>query len=381
MNNLKQKSIYFLYYFVFVTISFFNQPYLIESGLDPSVVGFAFYTSLLLSLIIMILLGIVNDNEVLSHRSSMLVAIILTITASIFMVLSPNIYIKLITFMITTSIYLSMPGIMDGLVLDSAKGDYGTIRSFGSFGAAVSYFLSSVALGGSSFMTIIFINAIILIVMFFLIFKIDYIFKKSTYTYKEALKITVSNRNVLLIIIIALFTYGVLKADDSYNYLFSTSFAKYTALLYGVVGFFSIVFEGTLMNIYRFASKKLSDKGILYIAALTLVLIFFAKATLYEYTGIIVFTDLALGLFVGLFVPTAVAIINNNSEEKVRTSILSVYQSAISLGGVIFGYITTIFISVVGEGNLPQIYFLHTVIILISFVFIFMVNTSKTDIK
>lgn len=377
MSNLTQKSIYFLYYFVFVTISFFNQPYLIESGIDASVVGFAFYTSLLFALILMILLGIINDNEVLSHRNSMLIAIVLTVISSVIMVLSPNLYLKLIAFMVTTSLYLSIPGIMDGLVLDSATGDYGTIRSLGSFGAAVSYFVSSVALGGQSFTTIVLINCIVLSVMFFSILKTEYQFKKSQFTYKQALKITASNKNILLIVIITLFTYGVLKADDSYNYIFSTTFAMYTSLLYGVVGFFSIVFEGTLMNIYRFVNKKISDKGILSIAAITLVLIFFVKATLYSYTIAIVISDLALGLFVGLFVPTAIAIINNNSEEKVRTSILTVYQSAISLGGVIFGYITTIFVTVVGEANLPQIYFLHTIIILVSFVFIFLLKTDE----
>ncbi len=378
MKYIKQRSIYFLYYFVFVTISFFNSPYLINEGIDMQVVGYAFSTSLLLSMLFMVLLGILNDNEIVSHKNSMLIGIIITIVSSLVMVLVDIESIKIIAFMITSSIFCSLPGVMDGLVLDSTEPkDYGKIRSFGSFGAAISYFMSSVILGKLAYTLIVGINTIVLIATFVFIYTISYAYKKSQITYKEALKITFENRNVAMIIIITLFTYGVLKADDAFNYNFSTQFAGYTALIYGTVGFFSIVFEASLMNMYNIARKKVSDKDMLYIAASVLVIIFLTKALLYKYTWMIIATDLALGVFVGLFVPTAIAIINNNSDEKVRTSILSIYEGAVLLGGVIFGYITTFFIGIIGEANLPRIYLLHATIIVISFIFITKINSKK----
>lgn len=378
MKYFKQRSIYFLYYFVFVTISFFNSPYLIGQGLDMQVVGYAFSSSLLLSMLIMIMLGIINDNEVLSHKSSMLIGIIITIVASIGIVAASTPEIKLISFIITSSIYLSLPGIMDGLVLDSTEeNDYGKVRSFGSMGAAVSYFLSSVILGSLSYSLITIVNSIILLVMFVFIYLTKYEHKAREVDYKLAFKATFANKNILLIILITLFSYGVLKADDAYNYNFSIEFAKYTAMLYGVVGFFSIVFEASLMNLYNSARKRFSDRSLLFVAAGVLLVIFTCKATLYSHTYVIVATDLALGIFVGLFVPTAVAIINENSEAKVRTSILSIYQGAILLGGVIFGYLTTFFIGIVGETNLPKIYTLHAIIIAISLIFIFKIKERK----
>lgn len=378
MKNLKQKSIYFLYYFVFVTISFYNSPYLISQGIDMQVVGYAFSTSLLISMIIMVLLGIINDNEVLSHKNSMLGTIVVTIIASIVMVVTTSPELKILAFVTSSSFYFAMPGIMDGLVLDSTpKEEYGHIRSFGSFGAAISYFISSVVLGSMNYGIIVGINTVLLIATFVLLISIKYEFKKSEFTYREALKHTASNRNIVLIILITLFSYGVLKADDAFNYNFSTTFAGYTAFIYGVVGLFSIIFEASLMNVYHGARKKFSDKGLLYISAMVLIIIFFCKATMYPYTIVIIATDLALGIFVGLFVPTAVAIINENSDEKVRTSILSIYQGAILLGGVIFGYITTYFIGIIGDSNLPQIYYLHAVIIVVSLIFIYNIKQNK----
>lgn len=374
-TQIKSSIMMFLYYFIFVTISFFMAPFLTSNGVDQVTVGYLQMTGLILLIISLLINGYLTDNFI-SNKGLMKIYLALAIVSMVIFLLNINTSLLCLSFLLIWFFFMPLTSIIDGLVLiDLDKKQYSKVRSYGSLGAAISYFISSIFLGQGAFDALIFINIILLAALLYLAFSIKEAAHIDRVHYKEGLRSILSNRNLILIIIITFLTYGVLAADDAYSYNFASEVVGISASVIGLMGLMSILLEASIMNLYLKINKFISTKNLLYVSSLSLLFVFVINHSFYTSHALVIFASIVLGLFVGLFVPISINIIRENSHPSVVNSVLSIYQMAIKLGGIILGFATTYMFSITGD--LPSIYLLHAIIIMFSFIFIFLLKVKK----
>lgn len=378
MNTQRKSSIMmFLYYFIFVTIAFFMAPFLTNNGVDQVTVGYLQMTGLILLIISLLISGYLTDNFI-SNKNLMKIYLALSIAAMIIFLLNISTILLCISFLLIWFFFMPLTSIIDGLVLiDLDKKQYAKVRSYGSLGAAISYFISSIFLGQGAFDALIFINIILLIVLLSFAFNISEKAHIDRVQYKEGIKSIMSNRNLILIMIITFLTYGVLAADDAYSYNFASEVVGISASIIGLMGLMSILLEASVMNLYLKINHIISTKNLLYLSSVSLLFVFVVNHSFYTNVNLVILASIVLGLFVGLFVPISISIIRENSDPSIVNSVLSIYQMAIKFGGIILGFATTYLLSVTGD--LPSIYLLHAIVIMFSFIFIFLLKLKKVE--
>ncbi len=370
--------LFFIYYFVFVSIAFFFAPYLVDIGIDRGLVGFLQSLGLFLIIISMLLFGFLTD-KLISNKTAIVGSLLISFFAFLGLAyLKDNLLIIQILFIISFPSFLMLPPIIDGLVLkDLPKEKYNFIRAMGSFGAAFSFFLNSYILGELDYSILILANALLILVGIFLIMKIKSSYRTTEIYYIEGLKNIVSSKRLLLVFIISFLTYGTLKADDAYQYIYSTDIVGMTPFILGIVGLCSILLEGQIMIFYKFITRYISEKLMLYLSAFILCLVFITRYYLYNHMAVIIAGGLLLGVFVGLYIPVIIHTINANTAENNKNTMLALYQISLSLGGSVLGYVTAYYYTQTGQ--LQDIYLLHFFIIAISFVFIFALPLAMSN--
>lgn len=367
-SNIIHGFILFIYYFIFVSVSFFVGPYLIERGLDLGLVGYLNAFGLIMLIISLLGMGFLADLRITNKK---IISINLILSAFIFLgLINFNSYFMLsITYVLMWATFMVSTSLLDGLILKDVKNDnYPQVRSMGSLGAATSYFVNSVALGAASFEAIMYFNIILLILIVILLkYIVEDSFEAHT-SFNEGLIAVVNNKTVLFIMVISFLTYGVIAADDAYTYTFSVDIAGISAFAMGVVGFVSIAIESVLMFLYK--PKKYRKYQLRLLAFITIVLafIFLTKGHFYESKFIINLGNVLLGIFTGLFIPIVIDIIDQNVDGSVKNSVLSFYQIAVKLGGAILGFVTATYVT--QTNDLPGIYDLHLFITIIGLIFI-----------
>ncbi len=264
---------------------------------------------------------------------------------------------------------------IDALVIrDIPVEKYSRVRSFGSFGAATSYFINSYALTDISYNIILIFNSILIIALLILISTIkEHEYQNNSIKeYFSGIKMLKRHPEVLLIMIITFLTYGTLSADDAYQFIYNTQVVKISGQVIGIVGFISIILEGSFMQLFDRFFERLGIIKMLNIAIMTLLVIYITRFTLYTNPFIINLGSIMMGVFIGFFVPSAIYLINKNIDSSIRGTILSLYQIMIKLGGVILGFITAVFYS--NTHSLQNIYLLHSLIIATSFIVIYLLS-------
>ena len=166
MNTQRKSSIMmFLYYFIFVTISFFMAPFLTSNGVEQVTVGYLQMTGLILLIISLLINGYLTDNFI-KNKNLMKIYLGLAIVSMIIFLLNISTGLLCLSFLLIWFFFMPLTSIIDGLVLiDLDKKQYAKVRSYGSLGAAISYFMSSIFLGQGAFDALIFINIILLAVL------------------------------------------------------------------------------------------------------------------------------------------------------------------------------------------------------------------------
>lgn len=362
--NIK-KLMYFGYYFVYVMTNFFLAAYLIQQNNDPVLIGYTFSLGILISVILMLILGYLEDNSILSIKYSIILLIILSLLSYILMF---NSY-ALIGYLINVCAILALPGALDSFVLhEEKKENYSSIRMFGSLGAAFSYFFSSYILGGVNIVYILYSNIIFLLVLLYFITRSTYKPNKNKQNYLLAFKDTLSNKHILYILIITFLTYGVIKGDDAFGVVYNMQYAKLSSFAVGITGFLAIIFEVYVMSLYKSLVQKYSFKRLLTYCCLVLMIIFIIKYQFYSISYLVIFANIILGIYIGLFIPIVVNIISNESDNKTQSSFIFMYQVAISLGGVVISFFTTTVLKY--TDFLPSIYLFHFILVLIAFILV-----------
>ncbi len=372
MNNAK--LITFFYYFIFVSIGFFFSPFLIEKGLDPIVIGYLTALGLSLMILLYFLFGLLTD-KIKSTKPILFINIIITILIFLTLIFSKNHVALYLSYTLSYSSFMVLAPFIDGFVLQNFKNEhYNKIRSFGSIGAACSYFFNTFFLNSYGYNNIIIINIVFLFIIIILLnsFKENYIIKEKNM--KQSLKSIFKNKEIITILIIAFLTYGTLKADDPYSYIYNLKFVKLQTITIAIVGALAIFFEAYIMRMYSKIKNK-NKYSLLLIASFTLFLIYLSRAFLFNYKILIILGNILIGLFIGIFVPVAIKTLNNNTPNNLKNTTLGLYQMFISLGGVFIGFITTTYLSISKE--LPNIYILHSLIILLAIIIILINKTSK----
>ena len=194
--------------------------------------------------------------------------------------------------------------------------------------------------------------------------------------YIKALKLISKDRNIILIHLITLLTYGVLAADDAYQITFALDYTNISPSPLGIVGFISIIVESIIMIFFTSVRKIISIKRLLFICLIVLFIIFITKYLYYDNQKIIIVGNIMIGVFVGLFIPIAISIIDMHTDISIRNTVLNLYQASIKLGGAILGALTTAYIAFGNE--LPSIYLLHAILMIIPFILIL---SFKVEIK
>lgn len=367
----KHRLIMFLYFFIYVSISFFFSPFLVTvKGFEQASMGYLTTLGLVLLIPSYFLFGYVADRFT-SNKFVIFTNLIISFFVFIGLITTDNNFILSVLYILSWTSFIMLTPIIDGLVLKDVNPDkYNKVRAFGSLGAAVSYFVNSTILSSLDYSILLGINAILILIMIVIVINInEYDQEKETKNYRQAFLHIWGNKNILLILLITFLTYGTLSADDAYQVAYSAQVVKVSALVIGIVGFLSIFTEASFMGIYSRVVNKIGMLNILYLTSITLFLIYLSKFTLYMYPLIINIGSIAMGVFVGFFVPSAIAIINQNSPQEIKNSILSCYQMAIRLGGILIGFITAVFYD--QTGSLVNIYMLHTFIIGIAVIMLF----------
>ncbi len=372
---LKHKSVMFIYYFIYVSISFFFSPFLIsEKGFSPEQMGFLTSYGLICLLISFFTFGMVSD-WISSNKKIIVVNLCISFLIFLGLIISEQKLILIILYILSYASFIMLTSQIDALVIrDIPNEKYSRVRSFGSFGAATSYFINSYALSDINYNIILLFNSILIVLLLILISTIkEYEYQNNSIKeYFSGIKTLKQHPEVLLIMIITFLTYGTLSADDAYQYIYNTQVVKISGQVIGIVGFISIILEGSFMQLFDRFFERLGIIKMLNIAILTLLLIYITRFTLYTNPFIINLGSIMMGVFIGFFVPCAIYLINKNIDANIRGTILSLYQIMIKLGGVILGFITAVFYS--NTHSLQNIYLLHSLIIATSFIVVYLLS-------
>ncbi len=358
------KVIFFIYFFIFVSIGFFFSPFLLQKGSTLVINGYLTNIGLSLMIFFYFFWGFLTDKK-LSHKFVLIFNLIITSIIFTILILSNNKFLLSISFILSFSSFMVLAPILDGLVINNMKDKkYNKIRAWGSLGAGSSYFINTFFLKNFSYEILIFINIIFLMLLIFFIYIIK---ENKTYNNKIKLKegiITIyKNKSLIFIFIFAFLTYGTLKADDPFSIQYNSEFVNLSALTIGIVGSLAIFFESFTMNIFSTIKFK-KKSNIFFLSAFILLIIYFCRFYFYNVKILIILGNIFIGLFIGLFIPGAIATINKNSNKNIKNTVLAIYQIFISLGGIVLGFITTLFLQ--KNNFLPNIYLVHTFIIFIA---------------
>ncbi len=368
----KHKLTMFIYFYIYVSISFFFSPYLISvKGFEAESVGYLTTIGLVLLIISFFTSGMIAD-KINSNKKIITINLLISFGVIVGLILAENHLLLSIFYILSWSNFIMITSQLDGLVIrdiDSSK--YSTVRAFGSYGAAVSYFANSYALNDFSLTANIAFNAglvLVLVGLLLTIKEINYEKNASLSQYKSEVVNALSIKPVLYILIITFLTYGTLSADDSYQVIYNTNIVGIGATVMGIIGFVSIVSEGSFMMIHKRILNKFGLINKINIGVVTLLIIYITRFTMYTSPTIINIGSILMGVFIGFYVPSAILIINEYIGDETKNIFLSLYQIMIRLGGVLIGLITTIFFDL--TGSLQNIYFLHSIMIALSFIFI-----------
>ncbi len=379
----KHKLTMFIYFYIYVSISFFFAPYLTGvKGFEPEVVGYLTTVGLVLLIISFFTSGMIAD-KINSNKKIITINLIISFFVIIGLVVAENKGLLSLFYILSWSNFIMITSQLDGLVIrdiDSSK--YSTVRAFGSYGAAVSYFFNSYALNDLSLTTNLIINAglvAILTVLLITIKETNYEKNASLSEYGVEVKRALSIKPVFYIMVITFLTYGTLSADDAYQVMYNTDIVGIGATVMGIIGFVSIVSEGSFMMIHKKILNKLGLINTINVAVVTLLIIYITRFTMYTSPTIINIGSILMGVFIGFYVPSAILIINEYIGDETKNIFLSLYQIMIRMGGVLIGLITTIFFDL--TGSLQNIYFLHSTMIALSFIFIILLKKELANSK
>ncbi len=371
-KNKNSMIIMFSYYFIFVSISFFLAPFLINKGFLSTTVGLLNTIGLGILVVSLLLFGIISDVRL---KTKQIIEINMILTGLIFLILmiSVNKYIIAISYILIWTTFMSVTSLIDGLILkNNQENNYSSIRAIGSLGAACSYFINSYVLSTVSFNIVISIDILLLILIIIQLTKFKIENTKNDLSYKKSMKVIIHNKNIYLMILITFLTYGVITADDAYTYTYNTEIVNINGFVVGLVGFLSIMLEFLLMKNYNRIINEIKMKKLLYMITILSCLIFYSKGHLYNSKIIINLGNILLGVFTGLFIPITINYLEKSTPKNFQNTILGIYQIAIKLGGAFLGLITTTYL--IHIDFLPKIYDLHLFITAIALILI-----SKLD--
>ncbi|WOO89405.1 MFS transporter [Mollicutes bacterium LVI A0078] len=381
----KHKLTMFIYFYIYVSISFFFAPYLTDvKGFAPETVGYLTTIGLVLLIISFFTSGFLAD-KINSNKNIIVINLIISFFVIIGLIVANSHVLLGLFYILSWSNFIMITSQLDGLVIrdiDPAK--YSTVRAFGSYGAAVSYFFNSYALNDLSLTTNLAINASLVVILVLLtatIKETNYEKNATLGEYKKEVSNALAIKPILYIMIITFLTYGTLSADDAYQVIYNTDIVGISATVMGIIGFISIVSEGSFMMIHKKLLNKFGLINTINIGVVTLLIIYITRFTMYTSPVIINIGSVLMGVFIGFYVPSAILIINRFIGEETKNIFLSLYQIMIRMGGVLIGLITTIFFDL--TGSLQNIYFLHSTMIALSFIFIFKLKKEieNSDIK
>ncbi len=371
----KHKSVMFIYYFIYVSISFFFSPFLIsEKGFTPEQMGFLTTYGLICLLISFFAFGMISD-WISSNKKIIIINLFISFLIFIGLIIAEQKLFLIILYILSYASFIMLTSQIDALVIrDIPVEKYSRVRSFGSFGAATSYYINSYALTDINYNIILIFNTLLIILLLILINTIkEHEFQNnSIQEYFVGIKALKHHPEILLIMIITFLTYGTLSADDAYQFIYNTQVVKISGQVIGIVGFVSIILEGSFMQLFDRFFERLGIIKMLNIAITTLLIIYITRFTLYTNPFIINLGSIMMGVFIGFFVPSAIYLINKHIDSNIRGTILSLYQIMIKLGGVILGFITAVFYS--NTHSLQNIYLLHSLIIATAFIVIYLLS-------
>ncbi len=379
----KHKLTMFIYFYIYVSISFFFAPYLTGvKGFEPEVVGYLTTVGLVLLIISFFTSGMIAD-KINSNKKIITINLIISFFVIVGLVVAENKGVLSLFYILSWSNFIMITSQLDGLVIrDIDPSKYSTVRAFGSYGAAVSYFFNSYALNDLSLTTNLIINAGLVAVLTALLITIketNYEKNASLSEYGLEVKRALSIKPVFYIMVITFLTYGTLSADDAYQVMYNTDIVGIGATVMGIIGFVSIVSEGSFMMIHKKILNKLGLINTINVAVVTLLIIYITRFTMYTSPMIINIGSILMGVFIGFYVPSAILIINEYIGDETKNIFLSLYQIMIRMGGVLIGLITTIFFDL--TGSLQNIYFLHSTMIALSFIFIILLKKELANTK
>lgn len=375
---ISKRITYFIYYFIYVTILFFNAGFIMAKGIDPVTVGYVFSMSTFASILVMMIFSFIIDKQYVTAKLGFIIMLAVSGLGILMFTASANSTIILIGYAMATAFYVAQPAIIDSLVLSTTPTEqYSKIRSYGSIGAAISYFSSSYILGEMDFSYLMYFLVFLMFVLMFVISKIESGDKPHKVHYLHGIKESLKKRNILIILIITFLTYGVVKADDPFTVQYNFEYAHLTAATVGLVGLISIMFEAAVMNFFEKVHQKFNFKIIITISILTLSAIFYTKYAFYDFPMIVNIGNVMLGLFVGLFIPVSVSIINYEASADTKTTVLSLFQTMQSIGGSLLGLATTYYLSI--SGFLPSIYIFHFIVTLGAVLFVGFLKTERNE--
>ncbi len=374
-TNFLTSSIMFIYYFIFVTVSFFLARELTTQGISLSTMGFLAVIGLVLLIVSLLLNGYLTD-KLITNKRLLIIYMTITLISFIGFIIATNLIVLSLFYLMIWFFFMPLTSIIDGLALSLVgTKKYSLIRSVGSIGAAISFFLNSWILDGLGFDTIFIFNIFLIIIMIIMLSFLANPPVKEKIDYVNALKVVAKNKNIILIMLITFATYGTLNADDAYQITYAIEYTKLSPTVVGIVGFLSIILEAAIMILFTRIYQEKRVKMILNICITTLLLIFLSKALFYENKEIVILGNIMIGIFVGLFIPVSIRIISTNVDKNILNSILSLFQMFIKLGGATIGLITSLYLA--SGAQLPSIYFLHAVVLLFAYVFVYMLNTNN----
>lgn len=368
------KSVLLVYYYIYITILFFATPYMNDQNIQITDFAKIQSLSILILVILLFIGGYLADKK---FKIKNLTTAFLTLsTVSLGVMLNSDSQVLLLisyTFMFVS--FMIIPSFLDGLILkDLEKKDVSITRAYGSFGAAIGFFLNSYIIADLSSSYLLYIAFFLMLILNLLIYFLKE--RKMSISDKSNYSSLLKNKKVLLIILITFFSYGVLSADDAFQFSYAVEVVKMSEQLYGINSFIAIIIELLIMISFYKLLKKFDLYYLLLTSVSSLLLMFIMKIFFVESIILISISNIIMGIFTGLYIPLILHIVSKVIDKNLKNSMLSLYLISLKLSGALLGYITSLYVEL--NNSIASIYQLHAVCVCFSIVLIVL---NKKSIK
>lgn len=302
--------------------------YLKSYGLSGIEIGTLLSAGPIVSILVQPFWGIISDRFQAQKKVLLVALVFSTITGCLFPLVGGNFYVLLFMYLLIMLFQSAVIPIIDAISLGHvqiSKGDYGSIRMFGSIGFAVAVFVAGQISGliGLWSTFYLFGGAMLLCILISITLPQQGVSLASNIW--SGLGNLLRIPSYVVFLLAAFLIFGPINANNSYFSLFYTAIGGAVA----GVGLAFLLFAGSEAPIMKIAARFTNRFGLLPMIIISGVI---SGVRWFYYASqptpaLVICLFLLQGLSVGLFLPAAASYIRENTPEEVQVTAQAIYAA------------------------------------------------------